>query len=206
MKGNPLWSPEQEAQVKANLERIKAERPELKFVEAIAEAQQFLPEDLRRQIKYPSGVPWLVREAGKKRCAQAKGKAAVKRSGPKTTANAAHRAAATPADALTIDDAVQLLADVIVGNVAAKIGPQIESIVAKRIAATAIKLAPKAESAQRADATPKGLRGLSDSELRLELIKAKCEGDSFRVKKIVAEYHRRDAGANIIERESQDES
>jgi hypothetical protein len=188
------WTAEEEAKVRAEYQRVTVADPSFTMRMARALAMTVLPEERRRKecavlAKFFAEKP--------------SGATPTKRTYKKRTAP--EQIAATPpqiVSGVSIADAIGLLCEVIIAQVRATIGPKIESTVASGIVEAARKAAPKMERA----ADPKNIRAMDALQLRLELIRAKGEGDTVRAAKITAEFSRRESSANAITRESTDEA
>ena len=83
----------------------------------------------------------------------------------------------------------------------ATVNAAIEPAIAQSVAVSAMKLAPPS----MVPSASTKLREMDDKQLRLELLRAKGEGEEFRARKIIAEFKRRENAASSIETGSRDE-
>ena len=107
--------------------------------------------------------------------------------------SAVNSAAASPST-LSLDDAIDVLCDVLIARVRVALDAQLETVLAQRIATSAIKLAPK--PAKGIDLEK--INTLDDATIKLEIIKAQASGDRLRLFKLVALRRKREEAANTI--------
>jgi hypothetical protein len=196
------WTDEEAAKVVAEYKRILATNPDKGKFDAAGESMLILAGDRRRtnNLTTASFISRMAKGAGTHPAIPC-------REGQKRkTETVCPPPIPQSSNELTIDDAVAFLCDVIVARVSAEVEKKLQPMIAARIGAAAVKLAPMNTGRDACATNPKNLREMDALQLRYELIKAKAEADTFRVQKIVAELSRRESAANVITRESQDES
>lgn len=101
---------------------------------------------------------------------------------------------------ITIDEALGVLCDVLVLRLRTQLDARLESMLASRVASAAIKLAPPSPKPAKLDQP----ETLDDETLRIEIIKARAQGNLPRWHKLVKVMRKRSEAANSIEFHSQD--
>lgn len=184
--------PEQEF-VRAEFLRLHTAEPDAHFGDLITRAQLVLPVDRRQDFskKSPSQITWLGVTA--RQFKRRNSSAVVGAASPPRPA----RPDSTPT-ALTLDDAIAVLCDVLLARIEDQLEGKLETILAQRIATSAIKLAPKPAKPVDLDK----LNTLDDATLKLEIIKAQASGDRIRLLKLIAVRRKREEAANTIEFQS----
>ena len=203
MKNKIIWSAEESAAVQAALPQAATMLAGQSYGKQFNLAQDLakIPADRRKTVLGASCTPWANRAKYKNQ----------KTSGAKLpkTAPAARPPAApiskpchpkpVEGSPLSLDDAIEALCDVLVARVHAVLSPKLETVLAQRVAASAIKLAPP--PSPRIATVKVDLEKpetLDDATLRIELIKAIATGDQARRAKLVLVRRKRDEAANSI--------